>query len=307
MIHDLTCLVCPKTKEKLYIEKNKEFLVSEISKIKYPIINGIPYFVSILSFGEKETQRVFSAEWNDFSSYDADNLERMSEPIPKNFFMDKNILEVGCGSGRHSSRLIKIYKAKSVCAIDLSDAVQAARINNQELKNLTIANCSVFNLPFKDNYFDLAFSLGVLMHTENPEDAFYQMSSKVKKNGDIIIWVYKKNTRKILMEIPRFFTKNAPTIIQKIISFILSVVFWPFVLLSKFTGLGFSHFREYAKYDYYTYRTDWFDRISAPLIAFFTENEINDWLNRAGYKDRNVSSYGDFFIIGIGRNKTENK
>jgi ubiquinone/menaquinone biosynthesis C-methylase UbiE len=220
------------------------------------------------------------------------------------FYKNKSVLEIGCGSGRHSRRLVSKYGASSVAAIDLSDAVLVANELNNGFDNISVANANVFELPFPDEAFDVGFSLGVLMHTEDPKKAFNCLCSKVKKKGDAVIWVYAKTPRKYFMEFFRFFTKNAPTVVQKFISNGLSIALWPMVLISKKYGISLSnHFKEYAKYDYYVYKTDMYDRIAAPLIAFYSEKEIQTWFDEVGFEVVEVSTYGDFFVRGVGRSK----
>ena len=50
----------------------------------------------------------------------------------------------------------------------------------------------LFKLPFKPGVFDVAYSIGVLMHTGNSEAAFKSTASKVKHGGLIGISVYQK-------------------------------------------------------------------------------------------------------------------
>ena len=296
--------ISPISKEELiYDPENSIYSTSSKDEI-FDIREGVPYFSNTTSFGERETQRVFGAEWQSFLDYDADNLEKMSEDIASNFFSGQTVLEIGCGSGRHSRRLIDKYNAESVHAIDLSDAVLVAKKLNKDYPQISVANANVFQLPFEDEVFDVGFSLGVLMHTEDPKQAFNDMCKKVRRGGKAIIWVYAKTPRKYFMEFFRFFTKNAPTVVQKMISTILSYLLWPFVLLSKIFKISLSnHFKEYAKYDFYVYKTDMYDRISAPLIAFFNEDEIKAWFNDVGFEEIEVMTYGDFFVRGIGKQK----
>ena len=295
--------ISPETHEKLYLDETNNCLKSQDGKESFAIKEGVPYFSDVSSFGEKETQRVFGAEWETFTEYDADNLEKMSYGM-EDFYNDKTVLEIGCGSGRHSRRLINKFNAKHVEAIDLSDAVIVAKKLNEGINNINVANANVFELPFEEETFDIGFSLGVLMHTTDPKEAFNSMCKKVKKGGSAVIWVYAKTPRKYFMEFFRFFTKNSPTIIQKIIASMLSFLLWPLVLLSKKFGISLSnHFKEYAKYDYYVYKTDMYDRISAPLIAFFSEKEIQDWFEDVGFEEIEVTTYGDFFVRGLGKSK----
>jgi ubiquinone/menaquinone biosynthesis C-methylase UbiE len=296
-----TAYICPKTGESLTLNVKEGLYCSNDKSRVYRIKNGVPFFANATSFGEKETQRVFGAEWQSFTEYDADNLEKMAYNL-ESFFKNKTVLEIGCGAGRHSRRLINLYGAAFVEAIDLSDAVFVAKKSNEDIPNINVTNANVFELPFKDESYDIGFSLGVLMHTTAPLRAFISMCKKVKKGGNAVIWVYAKTPRKYFMEFFRFFTKNSPTIIQKIIASILSYSLWPLVLLSKKISLS-SHFQEYSKYDFYVYKTDMYDRISAPLIAFFSEKEIKQWFDDVGFDKIEITTYGDFFVRGVGLGK----
>ena len=119
-----------------------------------------------------------------------------------------------------------------------------------------------------------------------------QLSGYMQKLQESILWNFG------------FFTKNSPTVVQKIIAALLSFILWPIVLFTKITNISISnHFKEYAKYDFYVYKTDMYDRISAPLIAFFSESEIRDWFNDVGFENIEVTTYGDFFVRGVGTSK----
>ena len=298
-----TKYISPKTGQDLVLNESTNSYQNLDKTENYLIKDGVPYFSDVSTFGEKETQRVFGAEWETFLDYDADNLEKMSYGMD-DFYRNKTVLEIGCGSGRHSRRLINKFGASFVEAIDLSDAVLVAKELNEGISNINVANANVLELPFNNEVYDIGFSLGVLMHTTNPKKAFESMCSKVKQGGKAVIWVYAKTPRKYFMEFFRFFTKNSPTVLQKIVAALLSYLLWPLVLLSKYTGINLSnHFKEYAKYDFYVYKTDMYDRISAPLIAFFSEDEITKWFDDVGFDEIEVTTYGDFFVRGVGKNK----
>ena len=110
----------------------------------FPLVNGVPYFSEVKTLVRKKL-KVFGAEWSTFTEYDADNLEKMSYGMDS-FFVDKNVLEVGCGAG--DSTLIDRYGAASVAAIDLSDAVFVANKLNVDFDNISVANANVFIFHF---------------------------------------------------------------------------------------------------------------------------------------------------------------
>ena len=82
--------------------------------------------------------------------------------IPK----DSRILEVGCNIGNQLSLLQKMGY-KDLWGIDIQkDAVEKAK---ECLPHINIVNGSVFDIPFKDEFFDLVFTSGVLIHI-SPDD-----------------------------------------------------------------------------------------------------------------------------------------
>lgn len=71
------------------------------------------------------------------------------------------ILEVGCNIGLQLKYLQKIG-FKSLYGIELqSHVVELAKLKT---KNINIIRGSAFDIPFKNNFFDLVFTSGVLIH-----------------------------------------------------------------------------------------------------------------------------------------------
>ena len=153
-----TKYISPKTGQDLVLNESTNSYQNLDKTENYLIKDGVPYFSDVSTFGEKETQRVFGAEWETFLDYDADNLEKMSYGMD-DFYRNKTVLEIGCGSGRHSRRLINKFGASFVEAIDLSDAVLVAKELNECISNINVANANVLELPFNNEVYDIGFSL----------------------------------------------------------------------------------------------------------------------------------------------------
>ena len=66
---------------------------------------------------------------------------------------------------------------------------------------------SIFNLFFRENFFDIIISNGVLHHTHNPKLAFLELTKYLKKNGYIIIGLYHRYGR-IFTNIRQFIIKH---------------------------------------------------------------------------------------------------
>lgn len=115
-------------------------------------------------------------ERNNFTPQELDkfyieNLGISRSQINKNFIGNlnlKNTLEIGCNIGIQLNMLQKHkHKLGQLYGIELSpEAVEKAKENT---KNCNIIQASAFNIPFKDNYFDLVYTSGVLIHI-SPKD-----------------------------------------------------------------------------------------------------------------------------------------
>jgi ubiquinone/menaquinone biosynthesis C-methylase UbiE len=90
------------------------------------------------------------------------------------------VLDVGCGEG---FTLIKLKQAKIGMThegIDNSDA--ALKLSKRLNPSLNIKKGNIYNLPYKDNAFDLLICTEVLEHLENPRKALSELSRVTGKN-----------------------------------------------------------------------------------------------------------------------------
>jgi pseudaminic acid biosynthesis-associated methylase len=99
------------------------------------------------------------------------NLGVSRSKINKDFIGNLNLqntLEVGCNIGIQLNMLQKYnHKLGQIYGLELlPEAVEVAKANT---KNCNIIQGSAFDIPFKDNYFDLVYTSGVLIHI-SPKD-----------------------------------------------------------------------------------------------------------------------------------------
>lgn len=331
-------LCCPKCLSVLWGSqetKPPEWLTCSCGE-SYPCINGIPrvfpdglpqtirhYHGQFFSQHQatetrkeenrwkKRTSEAFGFEWTEFPHYHADNYEKMLGPAIEIPLAGKVCLEVGCGAGRHAIRSAE--RGATVVAIDYSLAIESAAQNTKANASISLVQCDVFALPFQLRTFDCAYSLGVLHHTQDPEEAFRQVASRVKPGGYIFIWVYKRTLRKLLFEPFRKPFTYIPGPLLKKICFLaaaldygvfcqayraLNRLGWPGRFLARLMP---NRVAEYAKYDFSVSYTDWYDRLSAPIVNIYSEADINGWFRRLGLEEIVVSSQADFGVRAQGR------
>ncbi len=73
----------------------------------------------------------------------------------------KTVLEVGCNRGHNLTAMADLFKIEPVGIEPNPYARQLARKSDHRL---SVLEGTIFDLPFKDGVFDLAFTSGVLIH-----------------------------------------------------------------------------------------------------------------------------------------------
>lgn len=245
-----------------------------------------------------KTAEAFSNSWNNVFSFDPyldDQIIEWLSPLKNHHFRNKDVLEMGCGSGA-----ILKYIAKSgatlAIGIDLGDSVIAAIEN---LKNYTNAKVIKDDLmqcrKLKDKRFDIVYCIGVLHHLKEPLKGFHSVLSKTTHGGCFHCWVYAKEgnfivrsfvepLRKIVCRLPWFINKY-------LVALPLSV---PFFFYSKFCKFIFSTHRLsiVAKYlpmlnymlwiskrNFAFHHHVAFDQLVTPQTTFISKKEIESWLD----------------------------
>ncbi len=200
----LDLVVCPKCHDKLELADGAQRQGEEIVEgtltctscgTSYPIRGGIPRLLPNAEAISDEAQRTvnrFGDQWNEFDfigpHYEKQFLGWIS-PNTEEVFKGKVVLEGGCGKGRHSA-LVSKWGAKDVLAIDLGSAVEAAYRNTAQYENVHVIQADLFHLPVAQQSVDVAFSVGVLHHTPEPETCFQQLVQAIKPGGRVMAWVY---------------------------------------------------------------------------------------------------------------------
>ncbi len=91
----------------------------------------------------------------------------------------ESILDAGCGEGFTMEELLKSGVGKKIEGIEYSkDAISYGK---KLFPNLNIKQGSVYELPYKDNSFDLIICTEVLEHLEEPIKALKEMLRVSKK------------------------------------------------------------------------------------------------------------------------------
>lgn len=112
--------------------------------------------------------------------------------FPKNFFMNKKVLEIGCGFGGNIIHLTQNYNCSAI-GLDLdSDAIEIAKDIAKEngIDENKFLNCAAENVTtYVKDKFDLIVSMQVLEHVQDVKKSIEEMLSLLNKGGYIYIHV----------------------------------------------------------------------------------------------------------------------
>lgn len=106
----------------------------------------------------------------------------------------KRILDAGCGRGFYVKVLSLMKEPIEIVGIDIKEEyLEKARKNTANDKRVKILNASIYELPFKDGYFDCVISSEVLEHLDDDEMAVKEIHRVLKKKGIFLSSVPHKN------------------------------------------------------------------------------------------------------------------
>jgi 2-polyprenyl-3-methyl-5-hydroxy-6-metoxy-1,4-benzoquinol methylase len=90
-----------------------------------------------------------------------------------------SILDAGCGEGFTMNKLLENNLAKKIEGIEYSN--ESVNFGKKLFPNLVIKQANIYELPYKDNSFDLMMCTEVLEHLEKPTKALEEMLRVSKK------------------------------------------------------------------------------------------------------------------------------
>jgi SAM-dependent methyltransferase len=256
----------------------------------------------IYSFIEKKqdsnidwiTVESFGDEWLKFNNFKDAEIDQIGNEyfdiITDEMLNNKSLaLDVGCGTGRWTKYVSK--RAKFVEAIDPSKAVISAAQLLQSCPNVRITQAELSNLPFDDESFDFVFSLGVLHHIPDTQQAIADCVKKVKKGGYFMVYLYYNlDSRgflyKSLFHISSIFRAIVCRLPSKLKLFtcdlIAYLVYVPLISFARIVRNLFPNKKWYQKLPLAVYvnnsisviRNDALDRFGTPLEQRFSKIEI---------------------------------
>jgi SAM-dependent methyltransferase len=279
----------------------------------YPIRHGIPRFVDTPDDElARRTQASFGYEWTHFNDWTASgttNFQDYFAGIDLESLRQAQVLDAGCGMGRHARQLAP--HCSHLLAVDFSRAIEAAARNVGDLPNVTCVQADLTRLPVADGAFDFVYSMGVVHHLANTEEAVRGLVRKLRPGGRLRLYLYWKRTgwtgRLLgLVTAARTVTTKLPFPALRVLCWMLSVVLYSAVVLPyrALMALGIpvsdrAPLFVYTKYPFTVLYNDQFDRFSAPLEKRYSESEARALVEAAGLHDVRARAMFGWLVDGI--------
>jgi uncharacterized protein YbaR (Trm112 family)/SAM-dependent methyltransferase len=217
------------------------------------------------------------------------------------FFAGKLGLDAGCGNGRYTN--VPTRKIAEMVGLDLSNAIEVAYHRSREDPLLHTVQGDIFHMPFRQDFFDFAQTLGVIHITPDPEAALAAIKQCVIPDGKIWLYVYpsfkdenwvRYYLLKVVNQIRRI-TVRMPSnylyyLLYLILPLVLIFLYYPSVAMSRIpwlrrysTILPYNH-EQYKGLSFREIHMNLFDRFGNPVERRYDREEMNDWMKRAGFK-----------------------
>lgn len=201
-------------------------MLSELFKDKITVEGN---FITLQSSSRHENQQqtndAFTEKWTEFeSSPDKETLYKMQrewylklygfkgeEELSEFLATKKYIFDAGCGLGYKTKWYADLAPQSTVIGMDFSDACAIAAKNYADTANLFFIKGDIANTPFQDDCIDYVNCDQVIMHTEDPEATFAELTRITnREQGELACYVYAKKAlpRELLDDYFRVETKN---------------------------------------------------------------------------------------------------
>lgn len=137
------------------------------------------------------------ADWYENERHDGYHamLDRLQVGIAKPLSADRDVLELGCGTGLILKEIAPI--ARRAVGIDISPGM----LEKARGRGLEVVEGSATDLPFEDGSFDTVYSFKVLAHVEDIQKAMREVARVLRPGGRAALEFY--NTRSLRYVIKR--------------------------------------------------------------------------------------------------------
>ena len=172
----------------------------------YPIVDGIPRFVSPSATPQGQTGASFGYKWGRTDTYLSPAMRAMgrqwlierygfpSTEAMRGYLEGQGaVLDLGCGGGYSTSLWMDDHWAGRLwLGADISEAIDVARDRLGHLPGTAFIQADILHLPLRSGTFDAIIAEGVLHHTPSTRLALESATRVLAPGGEIMFYVYRR-------------------------------------------------------------------------------------------------------------------
>jgi len=238
------------------------------------------------------SEKRFGYEWQKYHQMDLNyelQFRKWIKPFGPEVFKNKKVLDAGCGMGRNSYWVLK-YGAKELVAFDYDErSVEAAKKNLAGLNNAKVDFKSIYQLNYQ-NEFDIAFSIGVIHHLENPGLAIENLIKALKPGGLILIWVYGYENNEWIVKwispLRKYLTSKLPPAILHLLAYCFSLPLWFFL---KVFSQKSPYLKQVSQFRFSHLHSIVFDQLLPKIANYYKRDEARQLLAEHQLKNIDIS------------------
>ncbi len=199
----------------------------------------------------------------------------------------RRVVEIGSGNGRIVNMLISAGAAH-VTAVEPSAGIEVLKENTKRYADrIDYLQVTGEDLPAVDA--EIAFSIGVLHHIEDPSPTVRRIHEVLPPGGRFVLWVYGREGNGsyiALAEGLRFVTRRIPDFLLAALAHLLNALLGGYVVLCRFVPLPLrTYMREVmSKYDRRRRYFLIFDQLNCGYARYYNEHDARRLMEGAGFE-----------------------
>ena len=210
-------------------------------------------------------------------------------------FRGKRVFDAGCGGGHHIRIVAPV--AQHVTGMDLNAAAVAEeRLAN--LSNVTIHSGDIARYQPIERY-DVVYCIGVIHHTDNPDETFNNLKRLCKKGGLLIIWCYSKEGNELVervveplrKKVLRHMSRKTVEMISYLLTAMLYIPVYTLYLMPLWRVPFNEYFQNFRRLSFYRNMLNVFDKLNAPQTEFISRARIEQWFKCNDFTDISITAY----------------
>lgn len=255
----------------------------------------------------QQKQSQWAWQWDHLTDDNRWLFQEWIWPVTLEDFRGKTVLDCGCGGGQHL-QFVAPYCQEAI-GVDLNALASAAR-NTHGLSNVSLIEGDIATMDLNRS-FDMAYSIGVLHHTDSPTASFRNIAKHCKPGGRVIVWVYSREgnalNRWLVEPAKTFLVHHLPRSVvlglARVLTAIVSLPVYTVYLLPLRFLPYYEYFQNWRRLSFERNVLNVFDKLNAPQTFFIPKNQIEEWFRSEDFSDAHISPYKGVSWRGTGVRK----